>query len=581
MITDSEILEVRKKADIVDIISEYIDVVQKGKNYFSVCPFHDDHNPSMSISKEKQIFNCFTCNTGGNVFTFVMKFENISFPESVKLVANKVGINISYKEKNTTTKYTPAFNIMDLTKKYYINNLNTQNGINAKKYLNNRGISDEAIKIFEIGYALDEKNNLINFLTKQNYLKEDLVDLGLLNKSGPDIYDSFRNRIMIPISNLIGQTVGFTGRIFNNEDLAKYINTKETEIFKKGNILFNYSNAKNYIKNAKKCILVEGNMDVIKMFSMDIKNVVALMGTALTNEQITALKNLRVPITLLLDNDNAGLDATIKIGDVLLKNNINCEVIRLTGAKDPDEYIEKFGVEALKDNITHAIKFIDFKINLLKQNKNLNSVEELADFIKNVMDSLKYVDDLTQNITIDKISKDYNIDINILKQEIIKTDKKEKIAIKPSNENTTKKNDKYSYLANVILYYIASDYKYARIYKSDLNFFKEKIERAIASEIDYFHKNNQNADFADFLTYITHNDEYYQKALDILNQFADEELEHQKFLNYLKAMKKNLQDDEIKELKLKIKNELDTDKKIQLINKLTVIKKGSVDYERN
>ncbi len=569
MIDESKLIEIRQKADIVSIVSEYITVTQKGKNHFAVCPFHDDHNPSMVVSSEKQIFNCFTCHTGGNVFTFVMKYENVTFIEAVKIVAEKVGINLDIKSSNKNEKYKDEYDIMKLTSKFYLNNINTKSGLKAKNYLNNRGITDEIIKEFDIGFSLNEPNSLFNFLHSKNYPNEVLEKIGLIGKNGIDIYDLFRNRIMIPISNLSGQIVGFTGRIFNGEDSAKYINTKETIIFKKGNILFNYYNAKNHIREAKQLIIVEGNMDAIKMSASGIKNVVALMGTALTDEQIRVIKKANSEVILLFDNDNAGYEATIKNGDLLLRKSIVSKVVRLSDVKDPDEYIEKNGVAALLDNIKHPISYIDFKIDYLKQKIDINNSSGLASFIKEILEVISSLDQITKDIILDKISKEYNISKDVLI-------KKNEVEVRPpqiTQKVISPKKDKYKLLADIILYYIASNSKYLRIYKNELNFFKEKDERDLASEIDYFHRNNENAVFADFLTYITHDEKLHEMTISLLNQYDNEELSHSKFIDYINLMNRKIKEEEITNLKLKIKNELDVDKKIKLIEKLTKIKK--------
>ncbi len=584
MIEENKILEIRQKADIVDVISDYVDVTQKGKNHVCVCPFHNDTNPSMVISREKQIFNCFSCGSGGNVFKFVMMYENINFPEAIKVIADKVSIDVNVSNIKSNDKWRDDYELMKLSMKYYFNNINTENGLKAKHYLNKRGISEEVINYFNIGLSSNEKNELTNFLSSQGKALDDFVKLGLSNKNGIDIYDTFRNRIMIPITNAKNDVVGFTGRIYNDEDFAKYVNTKETHIFKKGHILFNYYNAKETVRNEKKIVVVEGNMDAIKMVAHNIKNVVATMGTALTVEQIDLLKKLKCNIVLMMDSDNAGELATIKNGDFLLEHGLHCDVVRLSGAKDPDEYLEKNGREALITNINNPINFIDYKIRYLRSDKNLNSPEELANFVKDILSTLKNVDSLTRNIVIDKISKDYNIDKSIMLGEVefIKPATVPDWYEEPRVVEVPKiKMTKYSKLANAIFYYIASDYKYLRIYKSDLNFFKEKEERLLASEIETFYSNNKEASLADFLTNINEKGEMAEKMNYIIREFANEDLSHEKFIEYLNMMKQKLNDDEIKEVLSQVKNEIDMDKKLKLMERLTKLKKGSVDYERN
>lgn len=264
-ISEKEIENIRSSANIVDIISGYLPLTLKGKNYFGVCPFHDDHSPSMSVSTSKQIFKCFSCGAVGNVFTFVKDIENVSFLEAVKIVAEKSGINANFelKTKNKILKHREEFEIMDLACKFFQNNLNTEAGLTAKKYLNERLLDNSAISDFDIGLALKTNDTLYKLLTKKGYSIKTITELGLINKNGLDVYDSFVNRIIFPIHNSDGQVVGFTGRIFNNEkNISKYFNSRESTIFKKGNILFNYHRAKDAIRVEKKVILVEGNMEI-------------------------------------------------------------------------------------------------------------------------------------------------------------------------------------------------------------------------------------------------------------------------------------------------------------------------------
>ena len=376
-IDEAEINHIRENADIVEIVSSYIPLTQKGKNYFGVCPFHEDHSPSMSVSREKGIYKCFSCGATGNVFKFVGDYENINFAEAVKRVADKIGLSLKstikiQKEKKNEIEY----KVMELSSLLFQNNLITKEGEQARTYLEQRGLNEEAIKDFQIGLSL-EKNQLYEFLHQKKYEDQMLYQLGLTNQSNGNNYDIFIQRIMFPIHNANGEVVGFTGRIYLPESSPpKYLNSKETIIFKKGNILFNYHRAKDAIRLKKQIILVEGNMDAIRMYHSGFKNTIALMGTSLTTTQIGLLKKLRAPILLMLDNDDAGNIATYQIGTLLEKENIPISVVRLSGEKDPDEYIIKNGVDAMEENLKNAISFLDFKITYYKQNKNLKDSEE-------------------------------------------------------------------------------------------------------------------------------------------------------------------------------------------------------------
>ncbi len=574
LISEDKINEIRNKADIVSIISDYIPLKMQGKNYFGICPFHDDHTPSMSVSKERQLFKCFVCNKGGNVFTFVKDYENITYLEAVKKVANIVGIPFLYTEtKKVNNENKKYYDIMEFATKIFQNNLNSKEGKKAKEYLEQRQINEEVIKEFKIGYAIDNHTYLYNVLTKKGYSLNDLDLLGLANKNGLEGYDAFVNRIIIPITNLDGEVVGFTGRIFNGESAPKYVNSKETIIYKKGNILFNYSNAKNYIREKKSVILVEGNMDAIRMYSSGIKNVVALMGTALTKEQIDIFKKLRVPVILMLDSDKAGFIATNNIGDMLTKDKIECKVVRLNGAKDPDEYIVKFGIEAFNNAINHSINYFDYKLSVLKENKNLNNTEELVSYIKNVLKLIENEDNLTKEITLKKLSNEYNIDYEILKKEInlekssppekVKDKSKEKIIIK----------DKYKMCAYNVLYYLMSDVKYLDTYYKKLGFLKKEEERNLVTEIDYYIKKYNTICLADFLTYAESDDKIRNLVNNIIETVNIQTLDEEIFIGYLKAIDAILKKENIKAIKDKISMSTDINEQIENLNRQIAMKK--------
>jgi len=579
-ISEDKINDIRNSADIVSVISDYIPLSMKGKNYFGVCPFHDDHSPSMSVSKERQLFKCFVCNKGGNVFTFVKDYENISYIEAVKKVADKVGIPISIDKVVTKeTKYNNEYEIMEYSTKIFQNNLSSKEGIVAKEYLSNRNITDNIIKDFRIGLALTDNKYLYNVLTKKGYDINILDDLGLITKDGINGYDKFINRIMIPICDLNGKVVGYTGRIYNSEDSAKYINTKETIIYKKGNILFNYHNAKPYIREAKNVILVEGNMDAIRMYSCGIKNVIALMGTAITKEQIDILKKLRVPVTLLLDSDNAGEIATINIGEELSKKNIETKVVRLSGSKDPDEYIVKNGIEAFTNAVNNSLNYFDYKLKYLKNNKNLNNTEELIIYVKDVLKMLQDKDNLTKEITLKKLSEEYNLDYDILKNEIEFREKK-KIE-KELKINNPKNSDVYTICVRKIFYYMLSDIKYLKIFNAKLGFLKNKSERDLVREIESYNDKYGKINFADFISYAEYNDNIKELVHNISEDIDFEELDEEIFIQYINRIKKILDKEEIKKIKNLQANSLDENEKIELANKLLAIKKRSEENGRD
>ena len=572
LIKDEEINAIREQSDIVDIISQYLTLTKQGKNYVAVCPFHDDHSPSLVVSPEKQIFNCFTCRTGGNVFSFIMKYENVGFLEAVKMVADKVGykINLDFVSANEKVNQVD-YEIMDLAKKYYLNNIFTEIGVSARKYLNSRKLGEDIIREFNLGLAPSSKNDLYKILIKKGYTVEKIEELGLINRVGLEVYDAFTNRIMIPIENLKGDVVGFSARIFNGEtDAAKYINTRETPIFKKGQILFNFHNARKYIRNEKLCIIVEGNMDAINVSASGIKNVVALMGVALSLEQIKVIKRLNVPVVLMLDNDEAGLNATMKNGKLLQENGVIVKVVKLTGAKDPDEYIRIKGVDALKENIKYARNFIDFKLEFLKTNKNLENIDDLVNYVKEVINSLNDENDLTKQVVISKISKDYNIDYALLQNQINLMNVNHEI--ESSKKVKVKKYSKYELASAKVLYYMMNDAKYITIYKNKLGYLKERVERRLISEIIFYNNEHNSINLANFLTYIMEQQDLFEYVNQIISM-NDENLNDDEFNNCIEIILKILKLDEINQLKEEIKKEMDVNKKVELISKLTELKK--------
>ncbi len=577
---EQEIENIRKTANIVDIISSYVDLTPKGKNYFGVCPFHEDHSPSMSVSEDKQIYKCFSCGAAGNVFTFVKDYENVSFLEAVSIVAQKCGLtfNVVKKTTNKTTNHQKEYEIMELALKFYQNNLNTKEGNKAKEYLKTRKLDESVIKDFDLGLALDKDYALNKLLLSKNYKLEDLLELGLVNRNNEYLNDVFNKRIIFPIHDLEGHPVGFTGRIYDDSNQAKYINSKESPIFKKGEILFNYHRSKSEIKKKKEVIIVEGNMDAIRLYSMGVKNVVALMGTSLTKEQVEIIKNLRAKIILMLDNDSAGEIATYNNGNILSENNLTPYVVRLSGEKDPDEYVIKNGIDAIINNIANPISFLEFKLKYLKKDKDLTKTEDLVSYIKEVIKSLESIpDELTRNITLKRISTDYDIPLEMLQEEL----KKVNILKKPlKTPKILEKNPKtkYDIACMNIIYFMMHDYIYITRFKKELGYFTNKIYRDIANAIIYYYETHNAINIADFLSY-AEEENINSSVKEIMTRIKDLELNMDNFEEFIFVAKKEMEKEQIKELKAKIASELDEAKKLELANKLIEIKKGCVGNE--
>ena len=565
-ISENVINEIRAQADIVDIIKEYIPLTPKGKNYFGVCPFHQDHSPSMSVSKEKQMFKCFSCGAAGNVFKFVSDYENISFIEAVAKVASKVGIPLTitgdYKPKE---KFQKEYDVMNLATLFFQNNLNTSLGTKAKEYLSKRGLNEEMVKVFDIGLALD-KNTLYQFLNKKKITPEDMVSLGLVNQSGLTYHDVFVNRIIFPIHDASGHVVGFTGRVYDGDYTPKYLNSKETSIFRKGNILFTYHRARDAIRTQKKVIMVEGNMDAIRMYVSGLQNTIALMGTSLTTEQVVLLQKLRVPVLLMFDNDEAGKTATMKNGQILIDAGITVEVVRLHGAKDPDEYILSNGIQAMKDNIEHPLSYLEFKYNALKENKNLEDTEELSLYVKGVLASLEHADEITIDITLNKLVQEFHLSYDILKSQL-DTKKVEPVKQVPVKEKRVTKKSKYDLCAELILYYMMNDLKYVKMYQTKLGYFKSSVYRGIANEIIYYVEKNKTIELADFLSY-AETSPLKEDIYRILESIKTPEIVETSMEDYIFNIKECTWEEEIKKLKVEMKQTSDIHEKENLAKKI-------------
>jgi DNA primase len=573
IIPNEEINNIRNNSNIVDVISSYINLEPKGKNYFGICPFHNDHNPSLSVSPDKQIYTCFVCGNTGNVFTFVQNYENVSFLESVKIVADKIGYNLKY-DIETEKPHKRYYDMIDLANKYYINNLNSKLGLKAKEYLiKERKLSEDIIKEFKIGLALND-NKLNKLLLNKGYTEEEIINVSLANK-GDNLLDLFRNRITFPINNDKGDLVAFSARIYNGESESKYINSRENIIFKKGNILYNYDKCKLECSKTKTVILVEGQIDAIRVYSNGVKNVCAEMGTALTKEHIALLKKLNSKVIMVLDNDAAGEKSTLANGEALINSGIDVQIVRLSGDKDPDTYILDNGIEAFKNAINNAISYFDFKINLLKKNKDFNKSDELAEYINNVINELNKSDDeILKEITINKLSTEYGIAKNILENKIIhKVQAIPKIEVKINKP----KISKYGKIAEALLLIMLSDSKYIVRYEKELNYIPEKEYRLIANDILAFYKTHGEINIADFITYVS-SFKYKDTIMRIIN---NGEPQYSEFDNYIIEIKKWLNENEIENVKEEIKKETDINRKEELMNLIIKLKRRSEENEKN
>ena len=377
--------EVQEKADIVNIISRYIKLEKKGAGYVGLCPFHDDKNPSLSVSPNKKIYKCFSCNASGNAITFVEKYKKVPFMEALREVAATVNISVavtkSEQDREKNQKYYQVMSAAQTFYQFYLKN--TQEGQEALNYLHGRHLEDDIIEHFGIGCSPSDMDLLYQSLLKQNHLALDMAEVGLIRLK-ENYYDVFRKRIMFPITDLNGYVVGFSGRKYHKESTeAKYVNSNETIIFKKGQILYKYHEAFDAIKQADSIILFEGFMDVIASFKAGVHHAVASMGTALTRDQIKAMKRLTSNITLCYDGDEPGVEATVRAIRMMVPEDLSIRVAMMKDELDPDEYLGKYGPAALKQALMQepvsAMEFLYLHALKNYHPQDLSSMEHFKD----------------------------------------------------------------------------------------------------------------------------------------------------------------------------------------------------------
>ena len=565
-ISNDVINEIRNKTDIVDVVSKYVNLTKKGKNYIGVCPFHDDHSPSMSVSPEKQIFTCFSCGATGNVFTFVADFEKISFIEAVRLLGEKVGVS-TQGNSFTVEKKDDYFEIYELANKFYQNSLFTSLGKNAIEYLEGRNIDKETIKKFGIGLSI-QKVSLTDYLVNKKYSVDKLNEVGLTNDNGDDI---FINRIMFPIYDLSGNPVAFSGRIYNTKDTSKYVNTKETDKFKKGKILYNYHIAKEHLKKNDTIIIMEGQMDVIRASTIGINNCIATMGTALTKDHRNILKNMANNIILCFDGDAAGEKATISAIELLEDTGINIKVVRLPNGMDPDEYIIKEGRESFLYQIESAPNLIDYKMELLKKNKDFGNIKDISSYINSVISELvNEKDDIVIELNLKKIATSFNVDYNTLLDKYNGLKNKNKTVTKEVKPR--KVYDKYGQAENNLIYYMLKDSKVINMVEKRVGYFPTKNIRQLSNEIIYYFHKYGIINVADFISYISDKEELLRTLKDILAMNIKEEFQIEEIEDYIFVINEYHKEVKINDLNKKLREEKDPLKQAKLSEEIMKIR---------
>lgn len=437
--------QVRSANDIVAVIGEYVSLKKKGRNYFGLCPFHAEKTPSFSVNAEKQIFHCFGCGEGGNVVTFLMAHDKLGFAEAVKLLARRANIRLPQKEydRKNLELLDKLYYANQMAASYFTGNLaRSPAGKDALDYLDRRRVSKDAVKEFQLGLAIDEWDGLIKFCTSKGVETDTLLAAGLIieRSDRKGYYDRFKNRLMFPIFNLSGKIVAFAGRILDDKDSPKYMNSPETLIYKKGKLLYGLNFSKEKIRESQKAIILEGYFDFLSLYQNGIQNIVASCGTAFTPDQARLLSRFAEEAILLFDSDSAGQKAVLRSVDLLYDAGLEVKVAVPPAEHDPDKYVNTYGSEELNELVSRSVSYVKFKTGLLEDKFSKLSINEqekiLLDFTQT---ALKISDGVRRELFLKQVADQLGISERIIRravQKVIGSSKGKEVTAAPLPQKT-------------------------------------------------------------------------------------------------------------------------------------------------
>lgn len=573
-ITPEIIDEIKSKNRIEDVIRSY--GVDLDSRYKALCPFHKEKTPSFSVQVEKQIFTCFgKCDFTGDVFTFVEKKEGVTRLEAIKILADRAGIKLDNNiSKPKDTKYQKYYEINDVVNKYFKNNLLSKDGTKALKYLSDRSLDKDLIQEFNIGLST---NNKLNEILLKKYDENDLLTLGIIKESNGRIYDAFQNRIIFPIIDENNNVIAFSGRKYlsddiNDDTLPKYSNSKESNIFKKSSIFYNINNALPNIRINHQIVLTEGFMDTIRMVSIGYKNVVALMGTAFTRDHLEKILKWKCDVVLNLDQDGAGVENTIKIGDLLQKYNIDTTVVVFDDYKDSDEFIVNKGKNAFDTVFNNRIPFIDFKLKYIRSNKNMKDSAEISKYINEAIESLNQInDDVLRELKIKEIANEFDIDESIIRNKIKINVETKKVEV--NKEEKKKKYNKYD-LSEIRILYLMMNYDDVILYfENSLGYLIHDNMSNLAYKIIEFRNDRGYFDYFDFQNYIIEDEDLTNTLNEVMSVHNDKEYEESELEKCINIVKEYSVKRRIESLKKEMNETLDINKKIEIAKKIENINK--------
>jgi DNA primase len=425
-IADDKIDEVRNANDIVEVISGYVQLKKRGKNYLGLCPFHTEKTPSFTVSAEKQMYHCFGCSKGGNIFTFLMEMDKISFVEAVRTLASKAGIIIPEENMSVTeeqTEFENYYAVCRFAGMHFFRNLTeSEEGKEALSYFYKRGFTDETIRTFGLGYAMNSWDVFVNKALAEGFKGEDISKVGLARvREDGSLYDYFRGRAMFPIFSTQGRVIGFGARKMREDDAiaGKYINSPESPLYDKSRVLYGLFHSKDFIRQEDNALMVEGYADLISLYQAGIQNVVASSGTTLTDAQLKLIGRYSKNLTLVYDADSAGSSATVRGIDLALEHDLNVRIVELPEGEDPDSFVLKHGGIEFRERLTNAVSFIDFKAKQFQRLGAFTTAEGKTQAVRSLVQSIaKMKDELKRNFYVKDVAEKYEVYESLLYREL-------------------------------------------------------------------------------------------------------------------------------------------------------------------
>ena len=584
-LSQEKIDEIRQSVDIVDVMGQYLELHKKGKNYMAICPFHDDNHPSLSISQSRQIYKCFVCGNGGNVFTFIQEYLKVPFVESVMKVAEFGHVDMSgYSLEKRVVKVdealAPLYDMHAFVLKLYMYYLYTQSGKQALDYLRHRGFDDELIKMFGIGYAPD-KSILHERFQKEGYTEVAQVKSGLVLENERH-YDRFRDRVMFPLYDEFGKVVGFSGRVYKAQDKnSKYMNSPESDIFIKGKTLYNYHRAKEAVRQAGFVYINEGFMDVIAMHRAHHDNCIALMGTALTKDHLRMLKRMTRTIHLCLDGDMAGQAAAMKSSDLLTSQGFEVKIVLLPDGRDPDEILSTEGIEGLDAVLKDTLSPIDFMMAFECSKLDLRNYEDRKTLLVKACEKIAKIEDrIDRGHYITKLSSLTDFPKEIIEEQLLNSS-----AVIEHREQFSQNRietiqdqrpilDKYTLAEKNLLFYMLNDRQVSDIYEAKAGFMHNDTYRALAAYIRDYYRTHQTMDIANLIDKIGSSHSTLVNALTDIAE-CSLPLPYQKEVidDYIARITENTKNIREQELQEQFKNVLAPSAKAEILQKLIDLKK--------